>query len=103
MSVTIDIPVYQSRACVAALQIKTLLPSPRGYEVHFYDKRFVPIQVSADWVSEYFPMPGGYMIFSNRGGSPTFMHQEIFEVLYSPTGETIQARQGGEPDKRHAH
>lgn len=46
---TIPIPTYQCHKRVQALRIKAVILNPRGYELHFEDERFCPIEVSEEF------------------------------------------------------
>lgn len=50
MEFTIPLPTYQCHKRVQALRIMAVIETPRGLELHFEDERFVPMQVSKEWV-----------------------------------------------------
>lgn len=67
MSFTIPLPTYERREQVQALKIKAVVPNPRGYELHFQDQRFCPIQVNEDWAELGDYLVGGYLTVSKDG------------------------------------
>jgi hypothetical protein len=70
-----QLPRYQSHKQVSALQIKAVVPNPRGFELHFVDKRFAPHEVPAAWVAKRCPdvlgdaelLVGGYLVVYEDG------------------------------------
>lgn len=54
------LPRYQCHKQVWALQIKAVIPNPRGFELHFVDERFAPHEVPAAWVEKHNPEPTGH-------------------------------------------
>lgn len=78
---TLSIPTYQCHKRVQALRIKAVVPNPRGYELHFEDDRFCPIEVSVKGVESY-PEPGSYMVLK-EGRMPTYVDAAAFEAGYT--------------------
>lgn len=64
---TLPIPTYQCHKRVQALRIKAMVPNPRGYELHFEDERFVPVQVREGWVINNAAASGDYAIWDGDG------------------------------------
>ena len=86
MSLTREIPVYQCHKTVQALKISAVIDNPRGYELHFEDDRFAPIEVLASWVDKHDPKPGGYFVVYGDGYK-SFSPATAFEAGYTPAGE----------------
>lgn len=85
---TIPLPIYQCHKQVAALKIKNVIETPRGFELHFEDSRFVPLQVSNFWMGQqlsrdhgYCHLVGGYFVWED--GSARWMSAQAFEANYS--------------------
>lgn len=95
---TREIPLYRSKVHVAALEIKQVIPNPRGFEIYFRDPRFTPMQVSAEWVRDNCPLPGGYMVLGN---GLTFMHREFFDACFEPAGTSLKAAAPGGESTKH--
>ena len=47
------------------------------------DKSVAPIEVSAKFVSEEFPKPGGYYVVSIASGEAGYNSADFFEALYT--------------------
>lgn len=84
----IDLPVYQSRYTVQALQIKIIIPNPRGHELHFVDERFAPHQVSESAFYLYKVKPGDYVVFDG-GFVKDFYSEEKFNLKYQVMGDRL--------------
>lgn len=72
---------------VGALQIKAVIPSPRGAELHFVDETFVPIQVDAAWVAKHGPVAGDYLVVYDDGymsRSPATAFEEGYTKIEDP-------------------
>lgn len=82
MSFTRPLPRYQCHKQVSALRIKLVIPSPRGYELHFEDERFCPHEVSAEWFAKHYPMAGGYFVVYDDGYF-SYSPAEAFEAGYT--------------------
>lgn len=54
------LPRYRCHKEVSALKIKAVIPNPRGYELHFENALFVPMQVSTEWMMKHLPSDHGY-------------------------------------------
>lgn len=80
MSFTIPLPTYERREQVQALKIAAVVPNPRGYELHFEDQRFCPIQVSSSpgWSP---PSVGTYFVID--GDETSIMSAAAFEAGYT--------------------
>jgi hypothetical protein len=81
-SFTIPLPRYQCHKQVSALKVKALVPNPRGYELHFEDERFCPIEVTYNWYHKHEPVLGGYFVVYDDGYQ-SFSPAEAFEAGYS--------------------
>lgn len=90
-SLTIPLPSWRSHKVVQALKIAAIIPNPRGFELHFEDRRFCPIAVSDDWVNKHLPedkaspdaLVGGFFVVypdNYRSWSPA----AAFEDGYTP-------------------
>lgn len=77
-----NIPLYQSHKTVGALQILSVLPNPRGIELHFYDTSFVPVQMPTEWDEKHSPFSGGYLV-SYEDGYLSFSPPQAFESGYA--------------------
>ena len=91
---TIPIPNYWRREQVQALKIKAVIPNPRGFELHFEDERFCPVEVMADWMMQILPsdkgysyLVGGYVVWHCGGSFMSWSKAEVFEVSYTQDGE----------------
>lgn len=82
-SFTRQFPRYQCHKQVGALKIRAIIQNPRGFELHFDDDRFVPIQVGADWCVLHNPDPGGYFVAYDDGYT-SYSPADAFEAGYSP-------------------
>lgn len=82
MSNVIEIPRYQCHKQVQALKIKLVIENPRGFELHFENERFVPIQMPADWAALPQLLVGGYVIWDEQGQA-TWCPGAVFEQGYS--------------------
>ena len=82
-------PRYVCHKQVGALQIKAVIPNPRGFEFHFTDETFVPIQVSSEWLMKHLPREvlnyehfvGGYAVWYDDGHM-SFSPAKAFEEGY---------------------
>lgn len=89
MSNVIEIPRYQCHKQVQALKIKLVIENPRGFELHFEDERYCPIQMSAAWASLHVgtgkdpsSLAGGYVVWYEDGYT-SWSPAEAFEQGYS--------------------
>lgn len=55
------LPRYRNTIEIGALQVKAIIPNPRGVELHFVDETFVPMQVSLSWVAASGLKEGDYL------------------------------------------
>lgn len=81
MSLTRELPRYERRQpseIIQALKIAHLLANPRGMELHFDDRRFMPVQVDATWFDRNKVEAGGYFVFY-ESGVRAFWPCELFE------------------------
>lgn len=62
-----QLPRYRCHKEIGALKIADVVPTPRGYELHFEDQRFAPHEVSEEWTSKYWPQPGWYFVVYEDG------------------------------------
>lgn len=67
MSFVISLPRYRCHKEVSALKIEHVFQNPRGIELHFVDKRFVPIQMPLEWYRKH-AMSEGKPLQSLEGG-----------------------------------
>lgn len=82
LSLTRELPRYQSNRTCQALKIAHLLATPSGIELHFEDQRFAPHLMDAVWVDAHKVESGGYLVVSEIG-YPTFAAAATFEDCYS--------------------
>lgn len=89
MSNVIEIPRYQCHKQVQALKIKLVIENPRGFELHFEDERYCPIQMSAAWAllhvgtgKDSSSLSGGYVVWYEDGYT-SWSPAEAFEQGYS--------------------
>ena len=83
-SFTIPIPTYQCHKRVQALRIKAVVPNPRGYELHFEDGRFCPIEVCSAWVEHKGAgVVGGYAVWYGDDGYLSWSPAAAFEAGYT--------------------
>ncbi len=90
MSMTRELPRYRGRSCAAvvhALKVELLLETPRGIELHFEDKAYVPFQVPAFWAETRHVEAGGYFVW-DRYGDKSFQAGTAFEENYTMIEET---------------
>ena len=96
-------PQYKSHKLVYALKIKAVLNGPPGAPIgfsalEFYDTRFAPRTVSADYLTKHKPEPGGYFVVY-QDGYESFSPAGPFETGYAPYDPDEPARrahpQGG--------
>ena len=88
MSVTAELPRYRCHKQVWALQIKYVIANPRGFELHFFNERYAPIEVDAVWVAKHSPAPGGYFVVYDDGYksySPAKAFEEGYSLIASPS------------------
>lgn len=85
-SLLIQLPLYQHVSIghrqVRALKIAAVIPNPRGFELHFENTRFAPIQVSNRWHIDWAPAPGCYYGHAENG-EPFCHAAEFFDPLYT--------------------
>lgn len=80
-------PRYVCYKQVGALQIKAVIPNPRGVELHFVDETFVPIQMDLSWVAEHGPVAGDYLVVYDEGymsRSPAKAFEEGYTKIEDP-------------------
>lgn len=82
MSLLIELPKYWCLQHVGALRIATIIPNPRGVELHFENTRYAPIQVSLQWVATHVPEPGAYFVVMEDGRDGC-MSADRFESEYA--------------------
>lgn len=82
MSLTRELPRYQCHKQVQALKIKHVIDNPRGFELHFEDERFAPIQVSGPWACKHAPEAGGYFVVY-PDGYQSYSPGDAFEAGYT--------------------
>ena len=75
-------PRYVCHKQVGALQIKAVIPSPRGAELHFVDETFVPIQVDLAWAVKHAVVAGDYVVVDDDGSMST-ARAKAFEEGYT--------------------
>ena len=80
-SFTLPIPTYQCHKRVQALKIKAVVPNPRGYELHFEDERFCPVEFAVKGIA-FYPEAGRYLVIP-EGRPPTCMDAAAFEAGYT--------------------
>lgn len=80
--VLIELPRYRCHKEVRALKIKAVIPNPRGFELHFDDERFVPIEVSNEWVVKHNPYALGYFVVY-EDGYQSYSPAHAFECGYT--------------------
>ncbi|HXU93374.1 MAG TPA: hypothetical protein VFP33_06930 [Gallionella sp.] len=78
---TIPIPRYQCIRKVSALKIKAVIENPRGYELHFEDERFCPIEFVCHGAA-FYPEPGRYLVIED-GAPTTCVDATAFEAGYT--------------------
>lgn len=86
---TLPLPTYQCHKRVQALCIKAVIENPRGYELHFEDERFAPMQVDAAWIIKQLTgdkglnhLIGGYAVWYDDGYM-SWSPAAAFEAGYS--------------------
>ena len=82
MSVTAELPRYRCHKDVWALKIKAVIPNPRGFELHFENERYVPHEVSSEWVVKHKPGSDGYFVVY-ADGYQSYSPAKAFEEGYS--------------------
>lgn len=90
----IPLPRYRCHKVVSALKIKAVIQNPRGYELHFEDGRFVPIQVNTAWVIKQLTgdnglnsLVGGYAVWYENGyvsWSPADAFESGYTLIEEP-------------------
>lgn len=80
---TLPIPRYQCHKQVSALKISAIVDNPRGVELHFEDKRFVPIQFPVEWAVRHDPHPGGYVVWYDGDNYVSYSPAAAFEAGYT--------------------
>lgn len=80
MRLTRELPRYSKQ--VWALKIAAIIPNPRGWELHFEDEGYAPVEVSQDWLAKHDPQPGHYFVV-NQDGPATCMPALAFERDYT--------------------
>lgn len=98
---TIPIPTYQCHKRVQALKIKHVIASPRGYELHFENESFVPMQVSMEWVNKHTPHTGGYIVWYENDGYVSFSPASAFEAGYTLVEEPGQVGPSTQAAREH--
>ncbi len=98
---TIQIPTYQCHKRVQALRIKAVFPNPRGWELHFEDERFCPIEVQRGWIVKHLTddngtLIGGYAVWYEDGymsWSPAAAFEAGYTLVEEPgaVGPATQA------------
>lgn len=86
----IALPRYRCHKEVVALKIAHVHMNPRGFELHFEDARFVPMQVSVAYVKKHDPVPGGYWVHYEDGYqsySPAKAFEEGYTLVEAPAHE----------------
>jgi hypothetical protein len=86
-----DLPLYQSRSTVRALKIKSFEAPPLdgrpldGSAILVpEDEGFEPFAISAEYIEDHDPQPGGYYIVFDTGYA-TYKPAHIFEYSYVRT------------------
>lgn len=79
---TLPIPTYQCHKRVQALRIKAVVQNPRGFELHFEDERFVPMQVDDAWVYAKGAEAGGYVVWYGPDNYMSWSPAAAFEAGY---------------------
>lgn len=86
---TLPIPIYHCYKRVQALKIKAVVPNPRGWELHFDDGRFFPVEVPHGWMAKHLTgdngtsqLVGGYAVW-NEDGYMSWLPAADFEAGYS--------------------
>lgn len=74
-------PRYHRHRQVSALQISTVVPTPRGVLLGFVEQGYAPHEVDDDWYEQHEPQPGGYLV-CYPDGSLTYSRKEVFEDRY---------------------
>lgn len=90
LTYTRPLPGYRGRSCAAvvhALKVELLLENPRGIELHFEDKGFVPFQVPALWAEIQKAEAGCYFVW-DRYGDKSCMAAAEFEASFTLIEET---------------
>ena len=94
MSFVISLPRYRCHKEVHALKIEHVIPNPRGAELHFVDKRFVPVPVNHGFIAKHNPMPGRYWVLY-PDGYQSVSPAEAFEdgyTLVDAGGQPLEAK-----------
>lgn len=83
MSSSMEMPKYQCHKQVWALKIAAVIENPRGYELHFEDKRYAPIEVGLEWYAKHQPYksPGYLVVYED--GYQSFSPAAAFEAGYT--------------------
>lgn len=93
-----NLPLYQSHKVVGALQVSSVIPNPRGVELHFYDTSFVPVQMPTEWDEKHSPFAGGYLV-SYADGYLSFSPPQAFETGYKRIeGDSVTAPPSPAPE-----
>lgn len=82
MSFMIELPRYQCHKEVWALKIKHIIQNPRGFELHFENERYCPVEVSRDWLLKHEPDVGGYFVVY-EDGYRSYSPAAAFEAGYT--------------------
>lgn len=82
-----QLPRYRCHKEVSALKIADIIPNPRGFELHFEDRRFAPHQVSEEWIAKHQPEPGWFFVVY-EDGYQSCSPAKAFESGYSPVVES---------------
>lgn len=82
MSFLKPLPQYRCHKVVSALQVKMIVPNPRGFELHFTDESFAPRQVDTLFMRKHEVMPGCYMVMYDDGYT-SISPQKAFEEGYT--------------------
>lgn len=81
-------PISGEPGEIYALKVAQVIENPRGYELHFEDRRFVPLQVSTDWVGDATSAVGNYWVML-PDGTETIVQASLLEATFvlSDTGQ----------------
>lgn len=76
------LPMYRCHKEVAALKIAHVVPNPRGFELHFTDESYAPVEMSEGWMSRHRAQAGGYLVVY-EDGYKSWSPEKAFEAGYS--------------------
>lgn len=81
-SLTRELPRYQCHKQVHALKVAQLMENPRGFELHFEDQSYVPMQFPHEWIVKHAAHAGGYFVWY-ADGHKSFSPADAFEAGYT--------------------